>query len=150
MNRPPVPLLWDLRYLDVLLMHEFMFDVPCGTKISALSSRSPPMHPPQAMFPFFRGLHCVPGCSPAYSNSEQIKNHRNRLLSKMEICMNLRNAQNREIFKKKIVYIHNCVLTPPPAKQLSALGSVSCGPRLFLSSGLVILMVCSLFSYAGK
>lgn len=50
---------------------------------------------------------------------------------------------------QKIVYIHNCVLTPP-AKQLSALGSVSCGPWLFLSSSLVILVVCSLFSYVGK
>lgn len=126
-NQPPVPLLWDLRNLDVLLMREFVFDVPCGTKISALSSRSPPMHvhPPQATFQFFRGLHCVPGHSPAYSNSEQIKDHRNRLLSEMEICMNLRNAQNRS--SQKIVYIHNCVLTPP-AKRLSALGSVSCGP----------------------
>lgn len=48
----------------------------------------------------------------AYRSTEQIKDGKNKLLFKMEICMGLSNAQDGEILIK-IVNIHKLVLTAP-------------------------------------
>lgn len=91
--------LWCWMYFCV----DFMFDIPWGTKICTLESVSEFFKPSPSCALHRSDCHSSQG-SPVfrttYRNTEQIKDRNNKLLFKMEISMNLNDAQDgRGLYK---------------------------------------------------
>lgn len=93
----------------------------CTLKLESRFSKPFPMHlPSTGPLPFFTGLTVS---RTAYGSTEQIKDCKNKLLFKMEMCMNLSDTQDEEFFTK-IGNICNSVLTLS-TEHLSVLSSAS-------------------------